>query len=106
MEEMKEITGYDEKEEAASSNSNISMGGDSDSEEEQLDAEEATALQGQVLAFMLALLNHNLASSEYESGLISGMAVLGVSADGAWLDPLIYTPKQSAVVAISRMLVL
>ncbi|EUC26608.1 hypothetical protein COCCADRAFT_73841, partial [Bipolaris zeicola 26-R-13] len=43
-------------------------------EEERLDGEEAQALQDQVLAFMLALLDHMLASSEYESGLISGMA--------------------------------
>ena len=55
---------------------------------------------------MLALLDYKLASSEYESGLISGMAVLGVSVDRGWLDPLMYTPKQSAIVSISRMLVL
>ena len=29
-----------------------------------------------------------------------------MSADRAWLDPLMYTPKQSAVISISRILVL
>ncbi|EOA85690.1 uncharacterized protein SETTUDRAFT_66551, partial [Exserohilum turcica Et28A] len=43
-------------------------------EDEPLDAEDAEALQDQVLAFMLALLDHKLASSEFETGLISGMA--------------------------------
>lgn len=45
-----------------------------------------------MLALILTLLDHKLASSEYESGLISGIAVLGVSADRGWLDPLMYTP--------------
>ncbi|KAI1676246.1 Superfamily II DNA helicase [Pyrenophora tritici-repentis] len=109
LEELKDLTGYNAEEEAASAARSMELGGsygDSDSEDEPLDAEDAEALQDQVLALMLALLDHKLASSEYESGLISGMAVLGVSADRGWLDPLMYTPKQSAIVSISRMLVL
>ncbi|KAL6155692.1 hypothetical protein ACJBU6_05896 [Exserohilum turcicum] len=100
LEEMQDLTRYSPEEEAASAARSIALGdrhGDSDSEEEPLDAEDAEALQDQVLAFMLTLLDHKLASSEYESGLISGMAVLGVSADKVWLDPLMYTPKQSAI---------
>ncbi|KAL6158268.1 hypothetical protein ACJBU6_04065 [Exserohilum turcicum] len=115
LEKMKEITGYDreaeeeEEEEEGQEAARLDRDmddGDCDSEGDGLDEEQAVALQDQVLGFMLALLDHKLASSEYESGLISGMAVLGVSADRAWLDPLMYTPKQSAVVSISRMLVL
>jgi hypothetical protein len=34
------------------------------------------------------------------------MAVLGISAESGWLSPLVYTPKQSAIVSTSRMLVL
>ncbi|KAJ6194071.1 hypothetical protein J3E72DRAFT_199128, partial [Bipolaris maydis] len=109
LEELRDLTGYDAEEEAASAARSTALGdslGDSDSEDEPLDAEDGIALQEQVLALMVALLDHKLASSEYESGLISGMAVLGVSADRGWLDPLMYTPKQSAMVSISRMLVL
>ncbi|KAL6149849.1 hypothetical protein ACJBU6_11377 [Exserohilum turcicum] len=109
LEELKGLTGYNPEEEAASAARSMELGGshgDSDSEDELLDAEDAEALQDQVLAFMLALLNYKLPSTKFKSGFISGMAVLGVSADRGWLDALTYTPKQSAVVAISRMLVL
>ncbi|USP79366.1 hypothetical protein yc1106_06640 [Curvularia clavata] len=110
LEELKDLTGYNPEEEAASTARSIEPGGsygeDSDSEDEQLDAKYGEALQDQVLAFMLALLDYKLPSIEFESGFISGMAVLGVSADRGWLDAPMYTPKQSAVVAISRMLVL
>ena len=34
------------------------------------------------------------------------MAVLGISGESGWLSPLIYTPKLSAVIGTSRMLVL
>ncbi|KAH7074972.1 hypothetical protein BKA63DRAFT_414993, partial [Paraphoma chrysanthemicola] len=55
---------------------------------------------------MLALLDHVLGDNEYTSALISGLAVLGISGGSGWLSPLIYTPKLSAVVSTSRMLVL
>jgi hypothetical protein len=55
---------------------------------------------------MLSLLDYVLGDSEYTSALISGMAVLGISAESRWLDPLVYTPKQSAIVTTSCMLVL
>jgi hypothetical protein len=59
-----------------------------------------------VLQFMLLLLDHVLGDNEYTSALISSMAVLGISAESGWLSPLVYTPKQSAVISTSRMLVL
>jgi hypothetical protein len=80
--------------------------GDSDDDNNRLDEEQEKALEGHVLQFMLSLLDHVLGDSEYTSALISGMAVLGISAESGWLDPLVYTPKQSAVVTTSRMLVL
>ena len=55
---------------------------------------------------MLSLLDHVLGDNEYTSALISSMAVLGISAESGWLDPIVYTPKQSAVVTTSRMLIL
>ncbi|KAF2726600.1 hypothetical protein EJ04DRAFT_453022, partial [Polyplosphaeria fusca] len=56
---------------------------------------------------MLSLLDHQLKDKEYESALVSGMAVLGISGDcGGWISPLSYTPKIAAIVNVSRMLVL
>ncbi|KAH7070862.1 hypothetical protein FB567DRAFT_455776, partial [Paraphoma chrysanthemicola] len=43
---------------------------------------------------------------EYSSALISGTAVLRISVDSGWLSPLEYTPKQSAIVSTSRLMVL
>ncbi|KAL6151133.1 hypothetical protein ACJQWK_10446 [Exserohilum turcicum] len=77
---------------------------DSDSGED-LD-EVLEALQDHVLKLILALLDHKLKDNEYESPLVSAMAVLGVSTKSGWLSPLVYTPKQSAIVTVARMLVL
>jgi hypothetical protein len=103
IERMKIVVGRDKEQdwldEMASDNSN------SDNDY-RLDEEQEEALEGHVLQFMLSLLDHVLGDSEYTSALISSMAVLGISAESGWLDPLVYTPKQSAVVTTSRMLVL
>ena len=77
-----------------------------DSDDERLDKQQEEALQGHVLRFMLSLLDQVLGDNEYTSALISGMAVLGLSGESGWLSPLIYTPKLSAVIGTSRMLVL
>jgi len=79
---------------------------DDESDEQRLDDAQTEALEGHVLQLMLALLDHVLGDNEYTSALISSMAVLGISADDGWLGALVYTPKQSAVIAIARMLVL
>lgn len=78
----------------------------SSNNDEWLDKEQEEELQGRVHEFMLALLDQVLGDDEYTSALISGMAVLEVSTASGWLDPLVYTPKQSAIVSTSRMLVL
>jgi hypothetical protein len=81
-------------------------GTDDESDEERLDDVQTEALENYVLQFMLALLDYVLGDNEYTSALISSMAVLGISADSGWLSALVYTPKQSGVIAIARMLVL
>jgi hypothetical protein len=101
MERIKAIVGRDVEE-----NWFEDMGSDSGSNDERLDEQQEEELQGRVLAFMLVLLDHVLSDDEYASALISGMAVLGISTDSGWLSPLVYTPKQSAMVSTSRMLVL
>jgi hypothetical protein len=72
----------------------------------RLDKQQQDALEGHVLQFILSLLDHILGNNEYTSALISSIAVLGISAESSWLSPLVYTPKQSAVISTSRMLVL
>jgi hypothetical protein len=114
---IKDISGYDDERAAGTgacagtpdwTMGRIGIDGvdDNDEDDDELDEEQAEALQTKVLAFMLALLDRNLGDNEYQSALISGMAVLGVSAETGWLSPLMYTPKQSAIVTVSCMLVL
>jgi hypothetical protein len=103
MERIKMIVGCDEEEEDEDWLDELESDG---SEDERLDEQQEEALQGHVLQFMLALLDHVLGDNEYTSALISGLAVLGISSGSGWLSPLIYTPKLSAVVSTSRMLVL
>jgi hypothetical protein len=103
IERMKIVVGRDKEQDWL--DEMASDDGDSD-DDYRLDKEQEEALEGHVLQFMLSLLDHVLGDSEYTSALISGMAVLGISAESGWLDLLVYTPKQSAVVTTSRMLVL
>jgi hypothetical protein len=120
LEEINSIVGYDEERAigpgagagAGPDTQEWTMGGtasshNSDSKSEDGISEElAEKLQKKVLALILALLNHNLGDNKYQSALISGMAVLGVSAETGWLSPLMYTPKQSAIITVARILVL
>jgi hypothetical protein len=83
----------------------VSNDGDSN-DDYRLDKEQEEALEGHVLQFMLLLLDYVLGDSKYTSALISSIAVLGISTESRWLDLLVYTPKQSAVVTTLCMLVL
>jgi superfamily II DNA helicase RecQ len=58
------------------------------------------------LRLCIALLNHELGDDEYESVIISGMAVLGFRDDGGWLNAEDYTTKYSGVIKVARILVL
>jgi hypothetical protein len=62
-------------------------------------------LEVQVLAFMLALLDHPFGDGEYRNALVSGLAVLGIHEKDGWHSPLGYTPKLSAIVTVARVLV-
>jgi superfamily II DNA helicase RecQ len=101
LERIKMIVGRDEEEDWFDDAESETSSNDG-----RLDEQQQDALEGYVLQLMLSLLDHVLSDNEYTSALISGMAVLGISAESGWLSPLIYTPKQSAVVSTSRMLVL
>jgi hypothetical protein len=62
--------------EIASNNSNSD-------DDYRLDEEQEEVLEGYVLQFMLLLLDYVLGDSEYTSALISGIAVLGISAESS-----------------------
>ena len=58
------------------------------------------------LRFWLTMFDHELKAGEYESGIISALAVLGLSPEKeGWSTPMNYTPILSAVVTIIRGLV-
>ncbi|KAM0713371.1 hypothetical protein Q7P35_000824 [Cladosporium inversicolor] len=52
------------------------------------------AIEGACLRFWLAMFDHELQDDEYESGVISGLAVSGMSQNGGreWRSALLYTP--------------
>ncbi|KAL5371306.1 hypothetical protein DPSP01_014356 [Paraphaeosphaeria sporulosa] len=112
VEKIKWIVGKDKEEDwfdemaTDSDDTDTDTDTDDDDDDDRLDEEQEEALEGLVLQFMLSLLDHTLGDSEYRSALISAMAVLGISAESGWLSPMVYLPKQSAVVTTSRMLVL
>ncbi|CAN9302546.1 unnamed protein product [Alternaria alternata] len=104
IEKIKRIVGQDKEEdwfdEMATDEDN-SDDNDDDDDDDRLDEEQEEVLEGYVLLFMLSLLDYVLGDNEYTSALISSMAVLGISAESGWLDPIVYTPKQLAVVTTS-----
>jgi hypothetical protein len=57
------------------------------------------------LELCISLLNHKLGDNEYESVIISGLAVIGFRKDRGWLNAKDYTTKYSRVIKITRMLV-
>jgi len=57
------------------------------------------------LELCMTLLNHELGDDEYESVIISGLAVLGFRDDGGWLNAEDYTTKYSGFIKVARMLV-
>jgi hypothetical protein len=66
----------------------------------------AAAAEEARLAFWIAMFNHELKDREFESGIISAAAVLGLEVEkGGWRSALSYTPMLSAIVIILRALV-
>ncbi|PNP44426.1 hypothetical protein TGAMA5MH_03816 [Trichoderma gamsii] len=56
--------------------------------------------------FIIAMLDHSLGDHQYDSVLISTLAVMGVRDDGGWHSALDYTPILSAVIKVARIVVL
>lgn len=76
--------------------------GEAESEEE---IKQIKIIQTLVLDFCITLLDHQLQDNEYQSGLISALAVLGIKEKGGWSDALEYTPKYSAIIKLARLMV-
>ena len=49
----------------------------------------------------MTLLNYKLGDDEYESVIISGLAVLGFQDDGGWLNAEDYTTKYSGFIKVA-----
>jgi RecQ family ATP-dependent DNA helicase len=75
--------------------------GVSDEEVEWMDQ-----IQREVLRFCIALLDHPLQDHEYESAIISGLAVLMIKGEKGWHDAEDFTPKYSAVIKLARLMVI
>lgn len=76
------------------------------SDDDEVFKEAQVNVQQALLRFCIALLDHNLVDNEYQSAIISGLAVLGVREDKGWDNPEDYTPKLSAVIKLSRLMVI
>lgn len=76
-------------------------------DEEKEDGEwSAGKVEAAVLRFLIAMLDHDVQDNEYTNGIVSGLAVLGLDEDCAWKGPSRATRSLSAIVTVSRMLVL
>jgi superfamily II DNA helicase RecQ len=75
-------------------------------ESSSLDEEREEELERHVLAFLIALLDHQLGDHYYKSALVSATAVLGIDRNGGWKPPSKYTTALSGIVTVAKMLVL
>ncbi|KAM0277281.1 hypothetical protein ACHAQH_005940 [Verticillium albo-atrum] len=62
------------------------------------------ALESSVLEMIISILDHETKDTEYESILVSFLMVLSIRADHGWESFSNFTPKLSAIVAVSRLL--
>jgi len=58
------------------------------------------------LECIISVLDHALKDCQYDSVLISCLAVMGIREDGGWVGAVDYTTNYSAVIKVARMLVL
>ena len=53
------------------------------------------------------MFNYKLKAGDFDSGIISGLAILGLDTQrGGWKPAINYTPILSAIVTIARVLVI
>jgi hypothetical protein len=70
-------------------------------------ADETEAIDDACLEFWIAMFDHPLKDDKFESGIISGLAVLGLDQErSGWVEAINYTWKLSAIVTIMKALVI
>jgi len=62
--------------------------------------------ESHVLRLCITLLDYPLGDTEYQSSIISGLAVSGIQEGGKWADTEDYTPNLLAVIKLARLMVL
>jgi superfamily II DNA helicase RecQ len=63
-------------------------------------------MQTAALTFWIAMFDHELRDSEYESGIISGLAVVALNTRaGGWMPPIVYTSVCAAMMTVLRAFV-
>lgn len=75
---------------------------------------EATKVNGQkdesigvALEFWIAMFDHKLGDREFDSAILSGLAVLGADGDnGGWMPAINYTPTLAAIITTMRAMVI
>ncbi|KAJ4175501.1 hypothetical protein NW767_015765 [Fusarium falciforme] len=73
---------------------------------DQLVAEIFDRLKEATLRFFMSLLHHHAKDAEHDSIMVSFLTVLSIAPDGTWHGFGIFTPWLSAIVAVSRLLLL
>ncbi|KFZ17941.1 hypothetical protein V501_01471, partial [Pseudogymnoascus sp. VKM F-4519 (FW-2642)] len=106
-ESIRKFQAWKHAEDAERDGSNGKEEEDNEGEWEESDEEikRMKKVQRDVLRFCIDLLDHPLQDREYESAMISGLAVLGLRDDEGWLDAEDYTPKYSAAIKLARLMV-
>lgn len=66
---------------------------------------EAAAMDGLCLALCIALLDHAVVKTAYESAIVSGLAVMAMDEAGGWVALGDHTKCYSAVIKVARILV-
>ena len=80
--------------------------GGSNSDRAAVKAVRRRAIEDACMSFWINMFDHELQDDEFESGIISGLAVLGIDTqNGSWKSALNYTPILSAIVSVMRALV-
>lgn len=64
------------------------------------------AIDKELLMFLFSVLSHRLTSNEYDNVMVSFLAVAAIQPDNSWESPVTYTPKLSAIVTLSKLLLL
>jgi superfamily II DNA helicase RecQ len=86
--------------------SNDENSDEEDSNEEETPKADDEQLQDSVLDFLISLLDDETKDDAYKNALISGLGVWGMDERGGWKSALQYTTDLSAIVTVSKMLVL